>query len=251
MEAYKTTCTECGHVRFWVGYKTGIGKTPEQLAQMHRNQTTCVACGSTNARTGLDEETEIGKAYQASYAFAAQMIAGIIRERLVSPGEVLAETLPKLPTLLMEEGRWRSMDIRYHQPHVERLWREDPPFRVSLHCIHPCERGQALFHPHPWPSAVLLLDGGYEMTVGYGDGENPPPVAARLVLRANTFYTMDDPNGWHSVRPLDRPTYTMMVTGRPWGRKGLRPEKPQQELSRQRFDELKATFLSLVTTHNA
>ncbi|OGF28131.1 hypothetical protein A2303_00190 [Candidatus Falkowbacteria bacterium RIFOXYB2_FULL_47_14] len=61
MEAYKTTCPDCGHVRFWTGYKTGLGKTQEQLAQMHKEETTCEKCGSTNAQTELDHESEAGR----------------------------------------------------------------------------------------------------------------------------------------------------------------------------------------------
>lgn len=61
MEAYKTTCSHCGHVRFWSGYKTGFGKTPEQLAKMSKDQTTCVKCDATDATTELDHESERGK----------------------------------------------------------------------------------------------------------------------------------------------------------------------------------------------
>lgn len=61
MEAYKTVCPDCGHVRFWVGYKTGIGKTPEQLEQMHKESITCKSCGSTKATTELDHESENGQ----------------------------------------------------------------------------------------------------------------------------------------------------------------------------------------------
>lgn len=61
MEAYKTVCPDCGHVRFWVGYKTGIGKTEEQLRQMHEEETTCESCCSKNAKTELDHESLTGR----------------------------------------------------------------------------------------------------------------------------------------------------------------------------------------------
>lgn len=84
MEAYKTTCQNpvCKYERFWVGYKTGLGKTPEQLEQMGRNEKTCRKCGATNATTELDRETEIGRAYGEHTAHAAQMIAALIAEKL-------------------------------------------------------------------------------------------------------------------------------------------------------------------------
>ena len=79
MEAYKTTCPDCEHVRFWVGYKTGLGKTPEQLKMMQEEETTCVGCGSKRAKTGLDFESETGKEFSESANFLAQVIAEIIK----------------------------------------------------------------------------------------------------------------------------------------------------------------------------
>ena len=63
MEAYRTKCqkpdTECGFERTWMGYKTGIGKTPKQLAQMRTDETTCIKCGGP-AVTTLDERGLVG-----------------------------------------------------------------------------------------------------------------------------------------------------------------------------------------------
>lgn len=81
MEAYKTTCGKCGHIRFWTGFKTGLGKTDEQLAEMHRQETTCVKCGSTDARTELDMETEDGRRQSA----AAGMVVSAIFGRCLPP----------------------------------------------------------------------------------------------------------------------------------------------------------------------
>lgn len=74
MEAYKTVCPACGHVRFWTGYKTGLGKTQEQLNQMDKDHTTCIKCGSTDAKTELDCETEIGKVFDEQAKFLARTI---------------------------------------------------------------------------------------------------------------------------------------------------------------------------------
>ena len=61
MEAYKSTCPTCHKTYFWTGYKTGIGKTPQQLAQMRKDDTTCRYCGSVGLKTELDHETENGQ----------------------------------------------------------------------------------------------------------------------------------------------------------------------------------------------
>ncbi len=123
-----------------------------------------------------------------------------------------------LPLLMQERVAWRSVFVDYEHPFVERLWREWGEYRVYLHRIHPCAAGEALFHPHPWPSAMKVLSGSYQMAVGYGSGVPAPPVVATLMLCAGSRYEMVHPDGWHSVRPLEVPSLSLMVTGTPWRR---------------------------------
>ena len=61
MEAYKTTCPDCRDVRYWTGYKTDLGKSPEQLEQMSKEYRICVNCGSEKAKTELDHESATGQ----------------------------------------------------------------------------------------------------------------------------------------------------------------------------------------------
>ena len=70
--------------------------------------------------------------------------------------DVLTQVERALPALLQDESVWQSLYVDYHPPMVERLWTRWGEYRVFLHRIHPCERGQALFHPHPWPSAMRV-----------------------------------------------------------------------------------------------
>src|SRR5262245_32103375 len=95
--------------------------------------------------------------------------------------DVLEAFEKELPRLLADEGAWQSLYVDSHPPVVERLWRPWRAGRAYLHRIHPCGPGEALFHPHPWPSAMRVLEGEYEMAIGYGSGVVPPPVAALLV----------------------------------------------------------------------
>jgi hypothetical protein len=128
--------------------------------------------------------------------------------------EILHRAELALPSML-DSAAWRSIDVNYEPPRVERLWAPfESVYRLSLHRIHPC--ASALFHPHPWPSAVRVLEGSYEMAVGYG--RESPPEAARLVLAPGSEYEMVDPDAWHSVRPLGAATISIMVTGLPWPR---------------------------------
>jgi hypothetical protein len=152
----------------------------------------------------------------------------------------LHEVGKSLPFLL-QNNEWQGLFIDYHPPVVERLWLQHGAMRVCLHRIHTCRSDEALFHPHPWPSAVLLVSGRYEQCVGYGDPSGPaPPKIGPQILVAGSAYEMSDPNEWHYVRPIDRPSLSLMVMGPPFG--GVRPAK-QQEL-RPLTSEEKAALLA-------
>jgi hypothetical protein len=154
--------------------------------------------------------------------------------------QVLQRAESLLPKLLTDTNvEWTSLDVDYEPPRVERLWCQfEGRYRIYLHRIHPCFR--ALFHPHPWPSAVKVLSGAYEMGVGYGPGQALPPVAMTLMLAAGSSYEMVDPDGWHYVRPLGiSPCLSVMVTGSRWDRWSPGPAagtlKPLKDQERSRL----------------
>lgn len=127
-----------------------------------------------------------------------------------------------------------------------------------LHCIHPCEREEALYHPHPWPSAVCLIQGYYLMGVSStfhpeDDGEHEGPAwtseHAAVLAAPNTCYEMTDRNGWHFVCPVGAPAWSVMVTGPlydPPVEMPTPPSKPQKPLTAERFNELFAEWRRLV-----
>ena len=136
---------------------------------------------------------------------------------------------------------WNTLDIMYEPPRVERLWRQiDDEVRVFLHRIHPCDK--ALFHPHPWPSAVHVLSGSYWMEIGFGAGQVEPRRAATTILEAGSRYEMVDPDGWHSVRPVGAPSLSVMVTARPWKRWSPKPNVTLSGLPDATRDELLTLF---------
>lgn len=115
-----------------------------------------------------------------------------------------------LPSLLDgDTSSWQTLDVDYESPRVERIWFPHKDYRVNLHRIHPCE--SALYHPHPWPSAILIISGVYESVVG---SENVRAVTQRLV--AGDSYAMSNPLAWHSVRPLYHRAYSVMLTWAPF-----------------------------------
>jgi hypothetical protein len=158
--------------------------------------------------------------------------------------DVLKAAEQILPKLLTQPTIWQGLYVNYHHPYVERLWTQWGENRISLHKIYPCEREAALFHPHPWPQAAKILQGGYEMGVGYTkNSDDTPPLATRLFLTEGSAYEMVDPNGWHYVRPLTQPSFSLMVTGKPWQTKEVINQKLQlRSLSQIETDTLLATF---------
>ena len=111
---------------------------------------------------------------------------------------------------------WKTLDILYEDPHVERAWVQlNNGYRLYLHRIHPCKKG--FYHPHPWPSAIIIVSGQQMMTLGAGSPVGPPPdPAATLELTAGCGYEMVTQNGWHSICPFDGPSLSIMLTGQPW-----------------------------------
>jgi hypothetical protein len=158
--------------------------------------------------------------------------------------EVLRRVEAELPRLLRQENPWNSLLIDYHPPTVERLWCPWSDYRISLHRIHPCDAGAALFHTHPWPSAMRILSGEYEMAVGHGRGSTPPPFACRIIASGDFRYEMTDPDAWHYVRPLGGPAMTLMVTGKPWDRAAPKSEKPLHGLTAEQQADILRFFRS-------
>lgn len=130
---------------------------------------------------------------------------------------ILFEAERELPKLLEEPvDSWNSLDVNYEPPRVERLWRpykED--YRLYLHRIHPCEK--ALYHPHSWPSAIRIITGQYEMGVGtaYG-GKSYHKEFVKTILSAGSAYEIVDPHIFHYVKPLQAPSLSLMITGKPY-----------------------------------
>lgn len=158
---------------------------------------------------------------------------------------------------LLVSAEWNSLKIDYHPPFVDRLWTtweteesdwagnvKPASYRVYLHRLHPCKPTEPLFHPHPWPSAIHNLEGRYEMAVGHGPGDTPPPMTMIEVVEGEFRYEMSHPDGWHYVRPIGGPALSVMLTGKPWERERWSPTSPTvlKPLSAEEKIELLDTF---------
>ena len=134
---------------------------------------------------------------------------------------------------------WTSVDVDYHPPKVERVWTQIGLNRVYLHVIHPCEKEEALYHPHPWKSAMHIIQpqgietGIYEM--GIGGWFNGIETYCTMEFHGEGYYEMVDKNGFHYVRPVDKPIYSIMLAGpKIWNenhgdlKQKLNPLKPER-----------------------
>lgn len=152
----------------------------------------------------------------------------------------LHRVITVLPRLLATPEIWNSVHVVYEPPRVERLWCQHGDLRVFLHRIHPLEGGQgeALYHPHPWPSAVCVVSGRYEHKLGIDS-----MVLSTQVLTEGSEYELVNPYSWHSVRPLET-SDSIMVTGKPYEPRVQMPvvPPPQPPLDPLRFKFLLNTW---------
>jgi hypothetical protein len=143
----------------------------------------------------------------------------------------------------MVPGDWQSLSVDDEKPFVDRLWMPYGEGRLLLHVIHPCAPGEPLYHPHPWASAMRILDGWYETAYGHGAPDGPPPPMGEMkALGAGSRYEMVNPEAWHYVRPLGGPAVTVMVTGKPWKAPGNRKGRNLGPLPAWRAAEMLEIF---------
>jgi hypothetical protein len=160
-------------------------------------------------------------------------------ENLLHLESTLIEAL--LSRMRAGELEFHSLKIRYETPHVDRIWvpLEDGS-RLNFHRIYPCEK--PLLHPHPWPSAVMVVSGSYEMEMGFANPDLlvTPPVAATVLMKPGSSYEMTHPWGWHSVRPLKGPSLSYMITGKPWPSDF---DHPGKDVEHEKLDSLEIKML--------
>lgn len=136
-------------------------------------------------------------------------------------------------------GTLNSLYIDYEPPTVERMWFQHGDNRVLLHKIHVCD-AEPLFHPHPWKSAVRIVLGSYEMQVGHSATDERPAVDCTIIMPQGSLYEMVEMDGWHSVRPLVIPSYSLMLIGERYNRK--MPVEPNKEFRALTDAEIKSNL---------
>lgn len=131
---------------------------------------------------------------------------------------ILKEAMADLPGLIQQTDIWVSKLVDYETPVVERLWTSYKDCRLSLHKIHPC--ATPLKHVHPWPAAVRVLSGKYEMEVGIVEDvfkdSYTYTMLGSFVMSRGSEYDLTEKNVWHTVNPIGSHSISMMIMGKPW-----------------------------------
>jgi len=158
--------------------------------------------------------------------------------------DYLYDVEDRIHELLSHPELWNDLLVTYEKPTVERLWMQDGENRIYLHRIHTCNPGEAYYHKHPWPSAMRVVSGTYEMQVGLMmPGNTEPTTAAKLRLDHGSTYEMTNSEAMHSVRPLAYETLSLMVTGPRWTISDSAAKLDNGRLTQDQRDRLFADFL--------
>lgn len=147
--------------------------------------------------------------------------------------EKLYEAERLLPDLLESPEGWTGLYAPSERPHLMRVWRQWGEDRIYLHEFGDCALSEVFAHPHPWASAIRILEGECEMGLAFGDDlETPPPVFCRTLLVAGSAYEITRPDGWHWVRPMGKGYRSIMVAGPTiWPKNRIRSNKPTRGLT--------------------
>lgn len=168
--------------------------------------------------------------------------------------EILKSLEPVIKILLDNPSVWKTLDVDYFPPRVERLYTEINGYRVFLHTIHPTNE-PCLFHKHRWPAAFKQLKGSYEMGITYSEKEISSeeahliPTIARFIVNEGSYYEMTQTDCLHFVNPKDQISCSIMVTKDLYPEAEFRKEtldRKLSELSEERKIERLKYFKSII-----
>ena len=156
----------------------------------------------------------------------------------------LNELCASLPALLKDKSKWQSLKICKFEPVIHRLFMQlEDGCTLILHKIFHCEESKPFMHSHSWPFAVRIIDGGYDMSVGFSYSRHcaPKPIYKTTVKSGDT-YEMLSPNIWHTtdVHKNNKCSYSIMIIGPRWRD---RLAQNNDQLSQEDFDHLYDYFL--------
>lgn len=147
----------------------------------------------------------------------------------------LIEIEPIIKSLVTNSDIWKTLDVDYFPPRVERLWTTYNEYRIFLHTIHQTDK-ECLYHKHRWPGVFKQLKGSYEMGITYSPNEinsdeaHLLPDLVKFLITEGNYYEMTQTDALHYVRPISKISYSIMLT------KDLYPESTFRKEAK--FDKL-------------
>lgn len=122
---------------------------------------------------------------------------------------VLAELLTDNSHREIEYYTW------YGRSFMERVLYRWGDYEIHLNKLLPIPRESVVYHFHPWPCILKILDGEYEMGLGFGPRRaKEPPISGRFFnMMPGNVYEMPHRNGWHYVWPSKGPVKTLFICG--------------------------------------
>lgn len=127
--------------------------------------------------------------------------------------DLLYKTIPEVIKSIDNNDTWQGVLINKRQPYTTRIFRDFNGYRVCLHAFEKCKTDESIPHPHPWPGAFLILDGGYEQEIGFSeDLTSLPKTFIKTVFKTGSSYEIIEPNIFHKITPL-KYTRTISING--------------------------------------
>lgn len=131
--------------------------------------------------------------------------------------EILKSLEGNIKSLLNLPKIWKTLDVDYFPPRVERLYTDYRGYRIFLHTIHTTDE-PCLFHKHRWPAAFKQVKGSYEMGITYSEKEVSSeeaynlPTLSRFIINEGSYYEMTQTDCLHYVKPLNEVSCSIMIT---------------------------------------
>lgn len=127
----------------------------------------------------------------------------------------LEALLPEIPNLIKNQ-EWDTLLINKYPPVIHRLSLKISEHRtLLLHKLFNTEDELALMHSHSWSFACKVLQGGYEMGVGFSSDRSVVPRALMTsMVNSGDIYEMTSPDIWHYTKPLEnKVSYSVLLIG--------------------------------------
>ncbi len=158
--------------------------------------------------------------------------------------EELQNLIIQIPNLLLLHET-DSLLINKYPPIIHRISIKISDNRtLFLHKLFNTNSERALMHSHSWNFACKVLQGEYEMGIGFSSDRNKPPTSVYTsFVKAGDIYEITSPNVWHYTKPTsDTPySYSVMLIGE---RHRERKAENNEKLSKYDKEELLSWFLN-------